>query len=150
MDRKIIAKLVKFCAYQERCLIEIKTKLKTFHVSKEEANEIIDYLEQENYLNEERFAKAFARDKFNLNEWGKIKIFFHLQQKKIKPINIERAFQEITDDLYFEKLSKLMSRKKEELQEKETDKEILKFKVWNYAKQKGFEVENIKEIWKKM
>ena len=69
-------KMMKFCAYQERCHQEIEQKLKDMRMIPEARQEIIYKLIQENFLNEERFAQSFARGKFNQKKWGKIRIAF--------------------------------------------------------------------------
>ena len=75
----------KFCDYQERCHKDVHTKLKEFKLYENEKNEIINELITHNFLNEERFAKAYAGGKFRQNDWGKTKIINELKFKQISP-----------------------------------------------------------------
>jgi regulatory protein len=145
MDKKIVVKMAKFCAYQERCLQEINEKLKQFLVSYEEKKEIIDYLTQEKYLNETRYAQAFVRGKFLLKHWGKVKIIYHLQKKGINQKDINEGLKEIEEEDYIETLTKLLQKKYDSLQEKKEDKQVIKQKLYNYAQQKGYEFDYIKQ-----
>ena len=78
-----LPKIKQYCAYQERCHKEVREKLYSFGLNKEEVNEIISTLINENYLNEERFAIQFAGGKFRMKQWGRIKIKMGLKAKKV-------------------------------------------------------------------
>ncbi|GGP06562.1 recombinase RecX [Cloacibacterium rupense] len=88
-------KLVNYCVYQDRCHTEVEQKMKEFLLIPEAKDEILLFLIKENYLNEERFAKSYARGKFYLKKWGKNKIKLHLLQKGITEKLILKSFQEI-------------------------------------------------------
>ncbi len=138
-------KLAKYCAYQDRCHWEVENKLREFNLIPEGKDEIIIYLIQQNFLNEERFAKSFVRGKFNQKNWGKIKIRIELKKRKIPPKLIEMALAEIDEKDYLETLKHLTEKKKRELkQEKESWKK--KAKIRNYLVQKGFENEIVMEF----
>ena len=76
-------KIAKFCAYQERCHQEVRDKLFSFGLLPNDVEEIIFELIQEDFINEERFTKAFVRGKFNYKKWGRIKITQELKRRKI-------------------------------------------------------------------
>ena len=71
-----------YCSSQDRCLDDIRKKLKNFDLSKDEEDKIIKTLFNEDYLNEKRFAKSYCRGKFNINKWGRVKIEYELRKKK--------------------------------------------------------------------
>ena len=71
---------------------------------------VLAQLIEDNYLNEERFANTFARGKFRIKKWGRIKIKFELQQKRVSPYNINKALDEIDETAYQETLQKLFYR----------------------------------------
>jgi len=100
-------KLEHFCAYQERCHQEVRQKLKQMHMIPEAIDIIIVHLLKHNFLNEERFAKAFVRGKFKYKYWGKVRLFFELKSKDINKININNALSEISDDEYIRVLNEL-------------------------------------------
>lgn len=100
-------KLEHFCAYQERCHQEVRQKLKQMHMIPEAIDIIIVHLLKHNFLNEERFAKAFVRGKFKYKYWGKARLSFELKSKDINKININNALSEISDDEYIRVLNEL-------------------------------------------
>lgn len=104
-------KIESYCAYQERAQQEVRDKLYEWGMHEEEVENIIADLIAENFLNEERFAKAFARGKFNLKGWGIIKIKQHLKAKRISDPLIKIALKEIDMDDYEHKLEELIEKK---------------------------------------
>jgi len=100
-------KLRHYCAYQDRCHSEVKSKAYSFGLRKPEVEELTSKLIEENCLNEERFAKAFAGGKFRIKQWGRIKIRSELKNKQISYYCIAAALDEIDDLKYKETLHKL-------------------------------------------
>jgi regulatory protein len=100
-------KLRHYCAYQDRCHSELKSKAYSFGLKKPEVEELTSKLIEENCLNEERFAKAFAGGKFRIKQWGRIKIRSELKNKQISYYCIAAALDEIDDLTYKETLHKL-------------------------------------------
>lgn len=133
----IVAKIQHYCAFQERSIFEVRTKLKTFHLQDNVFDAIINHLIDENYLNEERFAKAFVNDKFRLTKWGKNKIYLALQQKRVPELFILEALSEISQEEYLNVLRQLISKKSRELAEKDFRKRNQK--LANFAISRGFE-----------
>lgn len=138
-------KLAKYCAYQERCQWEVENKLNEFNLIPEAWDEIMIYLIQNKFLNEERFAKSFARGKFNQKNWGRIKIRVELKRRKIPSKLIEAALKEIDENDYWETLKNLYEKKKNTLKsERESFKK--KAKIRNYLLQKGYEADLIQML----
>jgi len=100
-------KLRHYCAYQDRCHSEVKTKAYSFGLRKPDVEELTSRLIEENCLNEERFAKAFAGGKFRIKQWGRLKIRSELKNKQISYYCIAAALDEIDDLKYKETLHKL-------------------------------------------
>lgn len=132
-----LVKMQNWCAYQERCQQETRDKLYEFGLWPEAVENIIAKLIEDNFLNEERFACSFARGKFNIKKWGKIKIKQELKQRRINDYCIKKAMKEIDDDDYYIALKKLLTQKKSLVKESNPIK--LKFKLATYAMGKGFE-----------
>ena len=84
-------KLEYYCSYQERCHLEVVDKLKQLGMTKPEVDELVVHLIQNDFLNEERFARAFARGKHRIKSWGKIRIVNELKQRSFC------CFQEMDD-----------------------------------------------------
>ena len=104
-------KLKHYCAYQDRCHSEVKTKAYLLGLRKPEVEELTSKLIEENCLNEERFAKAFAGGKFRIKQWGRIKIKTELKNKQVSHYCITAALDEIDDRGYKETLQKLAVKK---------------------------------------
>lgn len=130
-------KIKHYCAYQERSHYEAKQKLYGFGLYKNEVEELLSKLIEEDYLNEERFAAQFAGGKFRIKHWGKVKISYELKQKGVSAYNIRRALQAITDADYSATLQKLAEAKWKQLQgEQHIARQV---KTTAYLMQKGFE-----------
>ncbi len=94
-----LQKLKHYCAYQERAHSEVKEKLYDLGVWKKDHDEIISTLIEENYLNEERFAIAFAGGKWRVKHWGRVKIKYELKQKQVSEYCIKKAMKQIDEDI---------------------------------------------------
>jgi regulatory protein len=142
---KATQKIRHFCAYQERNHKEVKEKLYSFGLYKDEVEEILSRLIQENYLNEERYAVAFAGGKFRMKHWGKIKIKYELKQHGISDYCIKKGLFSISSEDYRETLKKQFQTKLKLLK---SEKNIYnkKRKLQSYLTQKGFEMELIIEL----
>lgn len=143
-QKEALEKMAKFCAYQERCQSEVKHKLFGVGLSNEEINNIICDLIEHSFLDEERFAKAFVRGKFNQKGWGRIKIQQHLNQKQISSFCQKKGMLEINENDYLTKLEEIILKKSNSL--KTEDPFIRKSKTARYAISRGFESELVWEI----
>lgn len=140
-------KLKHYCGYQERSHAEVKEKLYSLGVWKKDHDEIISTLIEEDYLNEERFATAFARGKFRMKQWGRVKIKYELKQKQVSEYNIKKALKEIDETVYSDTLKKLYEERWESLKG-EKNRFIKMTKTRDYLVQKGYEHALINEIMK--
>ena len=106
---EILNKIFKYCAYQERCRQEVERKLKALGAFASDVEEIMAYLEEEGFLNEERYARAFAGGKFRVKRWGRLKIRQELRKKRIDEDLIDHAIQwEIPETDYLQSLRYLL------------------------------------------
>ncbi len=135
---KALQKAKHFCGYQERSHNEVKEKLYGFGLYKNDVEELLSLLIEENYLNEERYAIAFAGGKFRMKQWGRVKIRYELQQKKVSAYCIKKALASIEEADYEKTLQKLASAKILVLKS-EKNVFVKKTKLRNYLLQKGFE-----------
>ena len=139
-----LKKLENYCAYQDRCHSEVRTKLLDLGIYGDDLEEIIVALISENFLNEERFAKSFARGKFRIKHWGRIRIQQELKFRKISAYCIKKAMEEIPDEDYLDILTQVIIKKKNSLPE--TDPYKLKVKLIQYALSRGFEMPSIQKV----
>lgn len=142
-----LLKAQQYCAWQERCHSEVRYKLLEWGIFGDTLEEIIAALITEDFLNESRFARAFARGKFRLKGWGKIRITQELRQRKISNNCIREAFMEIDDSEYASALSAILQRKAAEITADSPFEK--KQKLMRFALQRGFEPELIREILQK-
>lgn len=133
-----------FCAYQERCHKEVEQKLYDLKMIPEAKEIIILHLLQHNFLNEERFSKAFARGKFSIKKWGRIKIVNELKFKKISPYNIKSALKEIEEKDYLNTLNEIADKKIALIKEPNLFKK--KNKLVTFLLSKGFETELVYKV----
>jgi len=137
-------KIEKYCAYQDRCHSEVLTKLRSFGLLNDTIDLMMIDLMREDFLNEERFARSFVSGKFKMKQWGRIKIFQKLKEKRVSAKCIELGMQEIDEDLYLTTLQEIIIRKWN-LAEKYSDYDR-KGKVANYCFSRGFESDLIWEM----
>nr|WP_185150278.1 MULTISPECIES: regulatory protein RecX [unclassified Apibacter] len=144
---QIKKKLADYCVYQDRSHYEVEQKLKELRtLNEDERGEILIWLIQNNFLNEERFSKSYARGKFYQKKWGKIKIKQGLKQKRIPTNLIDKGIEEINEDDYKSTLMELTEKKWNIIRESEIY--LKKKKIYNYLLQKGYEYNLINEILK--
>jgi regulatory protein len=133
----VLDKMAKYCAYQERCVKDVRDKLKTFDIPEEDKTKILDYLLDNRFVNDERYAKAFVRGKVNQSGWGINKIRFHLIQKGIDKDIIDEALVQTDEEVYRQRLIEILKTKAKTVKA-DSDFEK-KRKLAAYAMQKGFE-----------
>ena len=143
---QVLDKMAKYCAYQERCVKDVKDKLKTFDIAQEAKDEIIDYLLDNRFVSDERFAKSFVRGKVNQSGWGVNKIRFHLVQKGIAKDIIDEALGQTDEEAYRQRLISILKSKSKTVKA-ENDYERNR-KLVAYAMQKGFESGLVWEVLK--
>lgn len=139
-----VEKMRKYCLYQDRCHSDVRTKLIKDKVFGDELEEVISILIQEDFLNEERFAKAFSIGKFHQNKWGKGKIKMELKRRKVSAYCIQKGLEGIPEEEYLTTIENLWSKKYAVVKGK-SDYER-KQKTAQFLLGKGYEYEVIKTL----
>ncbi|MCE9540363.1 MAG: RecX family transcriptional regulator [Bacteroidetes bacterium] len=134
------------CAYQERCHQEMRNKLFEWGLYPDAVENILANLITENFLNEERFAKAYAGGKFRIKKWGRIKIKIELRKRKLSDYCIKKGMLEIDDKDYIKTLKQLIAKKSKEI--KGGKGQVRNYKIAQYAASRGFEQDLIWDILK--
>lgn len=140
MDVK--AAIYRYCQYQERCHAEVRNKLYELGCKTPEVEEVIASLIENNLLNEERFAKAYARGKFRMKHWGKQKIIQQLKLKKVSDYCIKKGLSEIDEDEY-ERVCLTIAEKKWQELKTVRNQRLKSARLYRYLLQKGFESNRI-------
>jgi regulatory protein len=138
-----LQRLRKYCAYQERCHQEVRQKARGWGFDTEDTDKLIVQLMEENFLNEERYAKALAGGKFRTKGWGKKKIVETLKQKGISTYLVNTSMKEIDSEDYLQKLDELMLKKQKTLKGEQPI--VQKQKLARFALSKGYESELVWE-----
>jgi len=146
---KATQKAKQYCAYQERNHEEVRQKLYTYGLYQDQVNSVLSQLIDENYLNEERYAIAFAGGRFRIKDWGRIKINYELKKHRVSQYCIKQALLNINEEEYQQKLEKLATIKLKSLKGEKNDF-IKKKKLQSYLMQKGYESYLINEWLQKM
>jgi len=135
--KQALEKAQYLCAQKEKCIEDIKHKFYQWGVNKCDFESLINSLIEDKFIDEERYATAFVKEKFKFNQWGKIKIEYALKQKNIAENYIHQALNEIPPEEYNQVLEKELIKKRKSI--KDTDEHAIKSKLIRYASSKGFE-----------
>lgn len=141
MDSKLLHQMARFCAYQERCTQDLHRKMQELDIPTDEYPTYIDWLIENNYFNEKRFAEIFARSKFNQKQWGRNKIKFELKKRQIAADLIQVGLKEIDEEEYDKCLQKQIEIAKKKYLKGEVWQQ--KQKILHYLQSKGFELDLI-------
>lgn len=136
-------RLERYCAYQERCHQEVRRKLESMGMIPEAADQIITDLIKSDFLNEERFARAYARGKFRTKNWGRNRITMELKRRQISAFNIKAAMEELNEDDYHGKFHEIADKKIAQLQGEGLLKK--KRKLADYLLYRGWESDLVYE-----
>ena len=145
-----LQKLKHYCAYQERSHQEVREKAYAYGLSSKEVEEVISALIQEDYLNGERFAVAFAGGKFRMKAWGRVKIKYELKQKRVSEYCIRKALQSIDEEAYQKVLEELAEKKWKSIRGSGVNGFVKMSKTRDYLLQRGFERDLVMEELKKL
>lgn len=137
LKNDILSKLYRFLTYQERCRQDIVSKLYKLSIPERFHQDYIQHLEEENYLNEERFCNQFVKSKIRGNKWGRKKVAFALQQKGVQPSDIDKALEGFSTEEYANIAIRVAEKKNKTIKTDDIWKR--KQKLYKYLAQKGFE-----------
>lgn len=139
-----IKRMEGYCAYQERCHKEVNQKLYEMRMIPEAVDQIIYHLIQHNFLNETRFAQAYARGRFRFKKWGKIRIVRELKFRDISHFNIQIALKEIPEEEYHTTFDELAEKRIRQL-ESEKNLQRKRKKFADYLFYRGWETDLVYE-----
>ena len=146
MEQASLHKAAAYCSTAERCVSEVEEKLVKWEQDEKASERIIQYLIKEKFIDENRYCKCFVSDKLRFNKWGKIKISYMLQQKKIPQHIISSALQQIDEEEYNNILIELLKEKRKFVKGKTKYEEQIK--LTRFAAGRGFSFEEIQNALK--
>lgn len=137
--KEAISRASLLCSQSEKCKFDIELKLREWQLTSEEIQKVIDYLVDQKFIDENRYAHSYVSDKLRFNKWGKIKLSYFLKQKKVDDNAIRDALAEIPDKLYHQILHDLMQSKFRIT--KGRNRQEIRNKLVSFAQTHGFEFE---------
>jgi len=146
--QQALNKAKRYCSSKEVCEQDILSKLIQWQIPQELHSLILQKLIEDNFLNNQRFAICFAHDKLKFNNWGKIKIKYELQLKKLPSDVISIALDSIDNEFYLEIATKLIASKFKTL--KSDDKQQNQKKIISFMYSKGFEYDIVMNLLKNL
>lgn len=146
MDEKVYEKLTRYCSYQERCEQDVLKKIQQLK-AEAESRLLIQLLKGDNYLNEERFVKAFVNGHVR-KKWGKARIKAALLRKRISAELIQKQLRDIDEDNYMERLKKAAELKWKRI--KAENERERKMKLYAFLLTKGYESKDISKVYQQL
>jgi len=145
-----LVKLQRYCTYQDRCHQEVRSKLISIKIYGDWLEEVMSNLIEQGYLNDERFAINYARGKYRLKGWGRIRITRELKSRKISDYCIKKAIKEIEEEGGYEDTLRNHLEKYIEIRKTKYDKNLLKKKTFAHGISKGFETTLVNQVLKEL
>ena len=143
-ENDAMIRLTAKCAGAEYCRADIRKMMSRWELPEGVADKIIKRLQDERYIDEQRYAHAFVRDKFRYNHWGWIRIEQELKRRGIAQEYIDEAKEEISEDANLEALRKIIDTKRRTVKGK--NEYEVNAKLFRFALSRGFCYEDIKEV----
>ncbi len=143
-QKEALNKAANLCSRMEKCKSDIRIKLVEWGLNKSMFDEVINSLEDDGFIDEERYTEYYVKEKVKFNHWGRIKIRAQLQSKQISETIIKEALNQIDEEQYVETLKDILSKKNNLLNEEDFHKK--KAKLIRFASGKGYESELILKI----
>ena len=144
MNNILLNKAAIYASRCEHCESEVREKLLGWGASSEETDEIMTYLIKERYIDNQRYANSYTRDKLRFNHWGKYKIGMMLRSKDICNEIIKETLGQIDEEEYLEKLEQILRDKLRSL--KYSSEYEKKGKLFKFAQSRGFESSTISKV----
>lgn len=141
LESEIFSKLARLCSRSEECSPDIRKKIREFGGDEELQEKVISKLIDEKFLDDERYARSYVRDKFRFNKWGRVKMRYYLKMKGLPERIIELGMEEIDQDEYVKLLVRTLKDKAKTIKKKEKFEKM--GQLIRFAQGRGFEPELI-------
>jgi len=141
--KETISRLKKLCSKKEKCIKDIKKKLEEWNINDSDISEIVEILIKENYINEERYVKAYINDKVKFEKWGKNKIIYELRKKGIDENLIHKIINSYDNEEYYKNLKEIIEKKRKILKD---DTYENRRKLIRYLYSKGYSIDDINKF----
>ena len=142
-EQEAYLQLAALCAQAEHCQQEMRDKMRRWELDETVQNRIIDRLIKERYVDDERYARAFVKDKIRYNKWGRRKVQQALWMKRIDADIQQQVLDEIDEKEYLDVLRPLLKQKRKSIKA-ESDYELNQ-KLLRFALGRGFGFDIIRQ-----
>jgi regulatory protein len=142
-EQEAYLQLAALCAQAEHCQQEMRDKMRRWGLDETVQNRIIDRLIKERYVDDERYARAFVKDKIRYNKWGRRKVQQALWMKRIDADIQQQVLDEIDEKEYLDVLRPLLKQKRKSIKA-ESDYELNQ-KLLRFALSRGFGFDIIRQ-----
>lgn len=143
-EQEAYLRLSTLCAMGEQCEEDVRRKMKRWEIADGVAEKIVERLVKERFIDEARYAKAFVRDKFRYNHWGRVRIEQELRMRHIAQKHIEMGLEELKEEDCLDTLKEIIQKKRPTVKGK-SEYEI-KGKLIRFALGRGFVMEDILKV----
>jgi regulatory protein len=141
VKKQVISQMAALCSRSEQCSPDIRKKIIAAGLSNEDADEIIEYLKIEKFIDDQRYTDAYVAEKFRINQWGRIKIRYYLRAKGLPAEVIETGLESLDEKKYIDMLLKTMKEKAKKAGSKSKFEKM--GQIIRFAQSRGFEPELI-------
>lgn len=139
--QQLYTAMAALCSRSEHCSSDIRDKIAAKGLDQETAEEFINQLIKEKFIDDERYIRSYVSDKFRFNRWGKVKIRHYLRMRKLSDHLIEEELSRIDTDKYREVLIKTLREKARSIKTKDPYQKM--GQIIRFAQNRGFEPELI-------
>lgn len=143
-EQEAYQKLSALCALSEQCCYDVMKKMKRWEVADEMAEKVVARLIKEKFIDEERYARAFVKDKFHYNHWGRVRIEKELKMRKIAAKHIEAGLEELKEEDNMDALRKIIEKKRPTVKGK--NEYEVRGKLMRFALGRGFAMDDIMKV----
>ncbi len=139
--KQVISNMAALCSRSEQCSPDVRKKIIAAGITEDVAVEILNYLKEEKYIDDERYVKAYVAEKFRINKWGRIKMKYYLRMKGLPDDVIETGMESLDEERYIDLLQKTMKEKARKIKKKNKFEKM--GQIIRYTQSRGFEPELI-------
>jgi regulatory protein len=139
--KEIHSKMAALCSRSEQCSTDIRKKIIAAGLDADAAEQIIQKLKKDNFINDERYVSSYIAEKFRINKWGKVKMRYYLRMKGLDDSLIQNGLDEMDDEKYCDVLIKTLKEKARQVKKKNKFEKM--GQVIRFAQNRGFEPELI-------
>jgi len=143
-SEQALTRLAAYCSHAEHCIFDVRRQMEKWKMTPEQQTQIIQKLQAEGFLDEERYCKALVNDRSRYNNWGVYKIKYELRKKHISDSMIQKALENIDPEENLNRLRMVIEQKKKSVKGKNEFE--IKHKLMRFAMSRGFMLKDVELV----